>query len=177
MRTLPLAIALSFVVTSAYAADVTDPVNEVMKVTEKNWESNESDWKYLFDTDPLARLYSKRFQSIYKEAAKHPAYDDEDNKGPSDPFGYDVITSSQDGCPLKDVTTTTGPGKSGATDVKVTFKQWACLDDPAMKDTVSEVHFDVIQEDGRPVIDDIHRVGEDETDSLVDEMNSIIKGE
>ncbi len=80
MRTLPLAIAASFLTTAAFAADVTDPVNEVMKVTEKNWESNESDWKYLFDTDPLGRLYSKRFQSIYAEAAKHPAYDDEDNK-------------------------------------------------------------------------------------------------
>ena len=62
-------------------------------------------------------------------------------------------------------------------DVKVTFKQWACIDDAEMKDSVSEVHFDVIEEDGKPVIKDIHRVVENESDSLVEEMQSIAKGE
>jgi len=42
---------------------------------------------------------------------------------------------------------------------------------------VSEVHFDVIEEDGKPVVDDIHRVADGERDSLVEEMQSIAKGE
>lgn len=46
-----------------------------------------------------------------------------------------------------------------------------------MKATVDEVNFDVIEEDGRPVINDIHRVGDEGTDSLREEMATIIKGE
>lgn len=176
MRTLPLALALSLVSTFVSAADVTDPVKEVMKITEDNWNTVDADWKYIFDPEPLARLFSKKFQSAYAEASKHPAYET-DNNQPGDPFGYDVITSSQDGCPLKDNTMTVGPVSKGVTDVKVTFKQWACIDDTEMKDSVSEVHFDVIQENGKPVIDDIHRVTDSERDSLVEEMQVLAKGE
>ncbi len=76
MRTLPLALAFSLVSslgsTLAMAADVTDPVKDVMKTTEDNWNTVDQDWKYIFDPDPLARLFSKRFQSAYTEAAKQP---------------------------------------------------------------------------------------------------------
>jgi hypothetical protein len=176
MRTLPLALAFSLLSSFALAADPMDPVTEVMKVTQDNWNTVDSDWKYIFDADPLARLFSKKFQAAYAEAAKHPAYDTENNQ-PGDPFGYDVITSSQDGCPLQDVTTKAAPGANGMTDVTVTFKQWTCVDDAEVKNTVSEVHFDVIDENGKPVIDDIHRVGDGERDSLLEEMHSIAKGE
>ena len=94
-----------------------------------------------------------------------------------DPFGYDVITSSQDGCPLQELTTKTGPGAAGVTDVTVTFKPWTCVEDMQAKNSVSEVHFDVIDENGKPVIDDIHRVTDGERDSLVEEMQTIAKGE
>ncbi|AYD00885.1 hypothetical protein [Neorhizobium sp. NCHU2750] len=176
MRTLPLALAFSLLSTITMAADVPAPVKEVMKTTEDNWTSADSDFKFIFDPDPLARLFSKNFQSVYAEAAKHPAYETEDGQ-PGDPFGYDVITASQDGCPLKDITMDAAAPVSGKTDVKVTFKQWTCLDDASLKDSVSEVHFDVIDEGGKPVIDDIHRVADGETDSVIEEMQSIAKGE
>jgi hypothetical protein len=176
MRTALLALSLSLVCAAAAAAEPTDPVNEVMKVTQDNWNTVDSDWKYIFDPDPLARLFSKKFQAAYAEAAKHPAYETENNQ-PGDPFGYDVITSSQDGCPLQEVTTKTAPPANGLTDVTVTFKQWTCVDDTEVKNSVSEVHFDVVEEDGKPVIDDIHRVADGERDSLVEEMQSIAKGE
>lgn len=179
MRTLPLALAFSIasaLSTGALAADVPAPVKEVMKITEDNWNTVDSDWKSFFDAEPLARLFSKKFQGAYTEAAKHPAYETENNQ-PGDPFGYDVVTSSQDGCPLKDITTTMAPGKNGSTDVKVTFKQWSCIDDAEIKESVSEVHFDVIQEGGKPVIDDIHRVTDGESDSLIEEMQTIAKGQ
>ncbi|MNE90409.1 hypothetical protein D3C80_1879170 [compost metagenome] len=51
------------------------------------------------------------------------------------------------------------------------------MDETEMKGMVNEVHFDVVEEDGKPVIEDIHRVGDDGTDSLVVEMDGIIKGE
>ncbi|WP_117195668.1 hypothetical protein [Rhizobium terrae] len=176
MRTLPLAIAFSLLSTFASAADATDPVKEVMKVTEDNWNTVDSEWKYIFDADPLSRLFSKKFQSAYAEAAKHPAYDTENNQ-PGDPFGYDVVTSSQDGCPLKEIAIVPSPGKNGMTDVKVTFKMWTCIDEAEVKDSVNELHFDVIQEGGKPVIDDIHRVVDNERDSVIEEMQSIAKGE
>jgi hypothetical protein len=182
MRTLPLALAFSLLSTASLlstvsmAADVPVPVTEVMKITEDNWNSADSDWKFIFDADPLARLFSKRFQSVYAEAAKHPAYDTENNQ-PGDPFGYDVVTASQDGCPLKEITMVPAAPANGKTDVKVTFKQWTCLDDTDLKDSVSEVHFDVIDEAGKPVIDDIHRFADGESDSVVEEMQSIAKGE
>ena len=176
MRILLLALSFSLIGGTLYAADPTDPVKEVMKVTEDNWNSVDTDGKYLFDPDPLGRLYSKKFQAAYAEAAKHPAYETENNQ-PGDPFGYDVITSSQDGCPLQDVTMKAAPGQNGVTDVTVTFKQWTCVDDAEVKNSVSEVHFDVIEENGKPVIDDIHRVMDGQKDSLIEEMQSIAKGE
>jgi len=176
MRTLPLALALSFLSTVSVAAEPVDPVKEVMKVTEENWNSNDSDWKFIFDPDPLARLFSQRFQTAYADAAKHPAYETENNQ-PGDPFGYDVVTASQDGCPLQDIVIAPGVAANGKTDFKVTFKQWTCIDDADLKDTASEVHFDVIDEGGKPVIDDIHRVADGESDSVVEEMQSIAKGE
>ncbi|KQQ37238.1 MULTISPECIES: hypothetical protein [Rhizobium/Agrobacterium group] len=176
MRILPLLSLFTLISTGVLAADVTDPVKAVMKITEDNWNTVDSDWKSLFDPEPIQQNFSKSFQTAYSEASKHPAYETENN-APGDPFGYDVVTSSQDGCPLKDVTIVPAPAANGVSDVKVTFKQWACIDDAEMKDSVSEVHFDVIEEDGKPVIKDIHRVVENESDSLVEEMQSIAKGE
>ncbi|RWX75658.1 hypothetical protein EPK99_18370 [Neorhizobium lilium] len=176
MRTALIALSLSLIGSAAAAADPTDPVKEVLKDTQDNWNTVDSDGKYIFDPDPLSRLYSKKFQTTYAEAAKHPAYDTENNK-PGDPFGYDVITSSQDGCPLQDVTMKAAPAVNGVTDVTVTFKQWTCVDDAEVKNSVTEVHFDVIDENGKPVINDIHRLADGERDSLVEEMESVAKGE
>jgi hypothetical protein len=176
MRNLALALLFSLTAGAAAAADPAEPVNEVMKITQENWDSGESEWKYIFDAEPLARLFSKNFQAAYGEASKHPAYETENNE-PGDPFGYDVVTASQDGCPLQDVKIEPAVPASGKTDVAVTFKQWTCVDDEELKNSVSEVHFDVIEEDGKPVVDDIHRVADGERDSLVEEMQSIAKGE
>lgn len=176
MRTLPLALLFSVVTSISQAADATDPVKEVMRITSENWKSAESDWKFIFDADPLSKLFSKRFQAAYHEAAKHPAYDT-DNGQPGDPFGYDVITNSQDGCPLQDLKIDSKAGQNGATDVGVTFKFWSCIDDPDIKNSIEKVHFDVISEDGRPVIDDIHRYDDDETDSVYKEMQELAKGQ
>lgn len=176
MRIAPLALLLSLASPLIAAADVADPVTEVMKITEDNWNTVDSEWTYIFDPEPLARLFSKRFQAAYAQASTHPAYD-ADNNQPGDPFGYDVVTASQDGCPLKDTTIKTASAIDGVTDVKVTFRQWSCIDDAEIKQSVSEVHFDIIEEGGRPVIDDIHRVADGERDSLLDEMQVIAKGE
>ncbi|MGF9695345.1 hypothetical protein AAIH46_21205 [Rhizobium sp. 0TCS1.26] len=176
MRVLPLALFISMAAFQASAADVTAPVREVMDITKTNWGTVDADWKYIFDPAPLSKLFSKRFQAAYKEAAKHPAYDTENNE-PGDPFGYDVVTNSQDGCPFENLEIAAGPVKDGQTDVKASFKMWTCIDEAEIKNSVSEVHFDVIIEDGTPVIDDIHRAADGERDSVLAEMQSLAKGQ
>ncbi len=176
MRKFLLATAAILIATTASAADPAEPVKKVMDITVKNWSGEADDWKYIFDEDLLTTLFSKAFVAQYREASKKPASDVESgDKG--DPFGYDVVTNSQDGCPLQDVTITPAPPKDGVTDVTVKFKLWACMDEAEMKATVDQVNFDVIEEDGRPVINDIHRVGDEGRDSLLQEMTNIIKGE
>ena len=103
---------------------------------------------------------------------RSPAYETDDG-GPGDPFGYDVVTASQDGCPLEDVNISADPEQGRITSVKVTFKLWRCLDQPELQESVNEVHFDVIAENGRYVIGDIHRVGPSDEDSVLVEMKQL----
>jgi hypothetical protein len=177
MRTFFTATLVFLASSCAFAADATSPVRQVMDITVKNWSGEQEEWKYIFDEDMLNSLFSKRFVETYHQAAKKPAYDTENNE-PGDPFGYDVVTSSQDGCPIQELAIAPAqPKDGGVNDVKVSFKLWSCMDENDMKNMVNEVHFDVIEVNGKPVIDDIHRVGDDGTDSLVVEMDGIIKGE
>lgn len=176
MQKVLLAIAAIFISSNAFAADPAEPVKKVMDITVKNWSGEADDWKYIFDEDLLTTLFSKAFIAQYREASKKPAYEAQaGEKG--DPFGYDVVTNSQDGCPLQDVNISAAPPKDGVSDVTVKFKLWACMDEAEMKATVDQVNFDVIEEDGKPVINDIHRVGDEGRDSVLQEMANIIKGE
>ncbi|MFN7104232.1 MAG: hypothetical protein ACK4N1_16580 [Pseudorhizobium sp.] len=175
MRIVILAAALSLVSSLASAAEPVDPVREVMEVTAGNWSSSESEWRYIFDEEPLQRLYSQRFRAAYVEASKKPAYETDDG-GPGDPFGYDVVTASQDGCPLEDVGIEADGEENDVTTVKVRFKLWRCIDQAELKDTTEEVHFDVVAENGSYVIDDIHRVSSGERDSVLEEMKQLAVG-
>ena len=174
MKISSLALILALATTLPAAAQaVDDPVKAVMDTASALWSESDSDTPPVdyFDEKNLSTLYSKSFAEAYREAAKYPVYDEG-----SGPFGYDVITNGQDGCPLKDIAIEKGAEKDGMTDVKVTFKLWTCVeDDPKMKEEVSEVHFDVINEDGKPVINDIHRMVDGKQDSLVAEMKDIVR--
>jgi hypothetical protein len=168
------ALAAALLVTIAFpalAADPQDPVKSIMDLAVALWSDDPKvEGQDYFDKARLETLYSKTFAAAYREAAKHPLYDEA-----SGPFGYDVITNGQDGCPLKEVNVANQGEKAGVTDIKVTFKLWTCYDDDPNKDAVSEVHFDVIKEDGKPVISDIHRITDGKPDSLLKEMQDIAK--
>lgn len=174
VRNLACALLLLFpAATSALAQAAADPVKNVMTLAEGLWSDDPKvEGQDYFDKDRLDALYSKRFAEAYRAAAKFPIYDDA-----SGPFGYDVITNGQDGCPLKDVSITPGAEANGVTDVTVTFKLWTCVDDGSVdKDSVNEVHFSVITEDSKPVIDDIRRKDDEgKLDSLMTEMQDIVK--
>jgi len=117
-----------------------------------------------FDKDHIG-LFSKGFIAAYDEARKYSYLED------GGVFEYDVITNSQEGCPLKDISIAPGPDAAGASKVEVTFKLMACYQD----ETVSEVHFKVVTERGKPVISDIDRIVDGKPVSLMDEMKDIAK--
>ncbi|WP_137158176.1 hypothetical protein [Rhizobium sp. FKL33] len=174
VRKFACALVLLFpLATSTLAQTATDPVKNLMDLAQGLWSDDPKvEGQDYFDASRLDALYSKRFADAYRAAAKFPIYDDA-----SGPFGYDVITNGQDGCPLKDVAIAPGADANGVTDVKVTFKLWTCVDDGSVdKNSVNEVHFSVITENGRPVIDDIRRKDDEgKLDSLMTEMQDIAK--
>ena len=180
MRPVIFFLAASLLAASAPAfaesPDPVAPVKEVMDVTVANWSDNVEEWKSIFEGDRLNRLYTKEIVDLYKKASEKAAKVFESDE-PVDPFDYDVVTNSQDGCPLQDVKISLVGEKDGIADVLATFKLWTCEDNADTKNTVSEVHFDVVTEDGRAVIKDIHHIVDGERDSVVDEMQSILKAE
>ena len=165
-------LAATAIAGSAFAASPEEPVKVVMDLATALWSDDPAaEGKDYFDEHNLGSLYSKKFVDAYRAAAKFPVYDES-----ATPFGYDVITNGQDGCPLKDVKIEPGATTLAITDVKVTFKLWTCVTDGSVnKDELSEVHFTVVEEGGKPVIDDIHRVTDGKQDSLIKEMQDIVK--
>ncbi|TLX09336.1 hypothetical protein [Rhizobium sp. MHM7A] len=138
------------------AADAAEPVKEIMEDTQKNWASDVNDWIDIFEESMLARLYSKDFGDKYKAAAQNPAADED---GIS-PFDYDVIVNGQDACPLQDLSIESGQPANNATEVTVKFKAATCMEGAPNKDDFTTVRFEVIEENGKSVIDDIMVHGE-----------------
>ena len=158
MRALMLASIFSLTAfASALAADMTAPVKAVMDITAGNWAEGDADYRDLFDDAQLGRLYSKDFIEKYRAAAKFPAFDE----GTS-PFDYDVITGGQDGCPLKDIKIEQKGQDGAATEVDASFKNRTCFGDEPENQQAATVKFMVVEEGGKPVIDDIRTQGGDD---------------
>lgn len=159
---LALAAMLATSPLSALAQSAIDPVNRVMAVAEARWRGPDTTDGYF---DRLERDFSAGFSKLYREAQKYPVFEGSDY-----PFDYDVITSSQDGCPLEDVKISpTGDAKGNGV-VAVSFRLWGCVPDGEDRTKISELKFDVVTENGKPVIADIHRLSEGKWDSLAAEM-------
>jgi hypothetical protein len=171
MKKTALVILAALMPMGAHAASAEDPVKRVMDITVSRLKPEGAVSDY-FEKRYLNADYSKAFVAVYHRAEKYPAYDD----GSSNPFDYDVITSSQDGCPLKDLKIAKGGERNGVTTVDVSFRLWDCAETAAEKARISEVKFDVVMEKGKPRINDIHRKDEDgKWNSLVGEMEDNIK--
>jgi hypothetical protein len=169
---LAVFLSLSLSAVPAAAADVTTPVKEVMDATVSNWAGGDSDWQDIFDESKLDERYSKDLITKYKAAAQFPAADED---GIS-PFDYDVIVGGQDACPLQDLNIAAQAPKSETTEVVATFKTLACQGSDANSQAVTTVRFEVIQEAGKPVIDDIVTVDEGgQSNSLKSVMQDIVK--
>jgi hypothetical protein len=173
VRVLLIAALMAFCSAGAAAADPADPVRKVMGIAERTWSDPPATEEYYFDTANLDTLYSKGFVEAFRIAEKNPAIPVEDGGEAGYLFDYDVITSSQDGCPLKDLQIKAGAEAGGRTEVDVSFRLWDCLPDAEERNKVSEIRFMVVMENGKPVIDDILRIEEGEGSSLVEEMREM----
>ncbi|SER46361.1 hypothetical protein [Rhizobium sp. NFR03] len=153
-RTL-LFILFALAGTAALAADATAPVKEIMTEAQNGWSENPvGEPRDYFDDERLGRIYSQDFVRVYKDATRFPAFEDGDS-----PLDYDPIVSGQDSCSLKDLKIVPATPATGHTDVAVTFDNISCLEDPGDRKP-AELHFIVVEEKGRAVIDDILRGGE-----------------
>jgi hypothetical protein len=170
MKKIALIALIALLPLSAHAASPADPVQRIIDIAKAVWANtdNKNTPDYF---DQLDRDFSKSFAKVYREATKYPALDGSDS-----PFDYDVITSSQDGCPLEDIGVKSEDEKDGMTVVDARFRLMGCSGDAAQKARFNELKFDVVTEDGKPVINDIHRKTDDgKWDSLVAEMKEDIK--
>ena len=165
-------LQFSFGANMALAADATAPVKVIMDATVSNWAGGDSDWQDIFDDSKLKDLYSKDFAAKYQAAAQFPAADED---GIS-PFDYDVIVNAQDACPLEDMKLTGLPPKGDVTEVLATFKKATCMGSDADYQKTTTVRFEVIQEAGRPVIDDIITIDDNGSpSSLKSVMQDLVK--
>ena len=168
MKTLALTLLIMVLPVAASAQSAADPVNRIMDVATGIWATNEGSSVGYFDN--IDRDFSKSFADTYRENTKYPAYDEGDT-----PFDYDVITSSQDGCPFKDVKISPPGDKDGTSVVDVRFKLWTCAPDAESQAKVNQLKFDVVTEGGKPVISDVHRLSDGKWDSLLAEMKENIE--
>ncbi len=165
-------LQFSFGANMALAADATAPVKVIMDATVSNWAGGDSDWQDIFDESKLKDVYSKDFAAKYQAAAQFPAADED---GIS-PFDYDVIVNAQDACPLEDMKLAGQPPKGDVTEVLATFKKSTCMGSDADYQKTTTVRFEVIQEAGKPVIDDIITIDDNgNPSSLKSVMQDLVK--
>jgi hypothetical protein len=175
MRRLALVLLLTTASQPAHA-DMLAPVKAVMETAKALWSENPPEDAQYFSKAQLETLYSDQFVQAFAAASKNPPFGLEEGETEGYPFDYDVVTYSQDGCPLEDLKLAEPVQSKAGSLVKVTFRLWGCSEDATEKATINEVHFVVIEEGGRPVIADIKRIFEGEELSLIEEMQDIAKG-
>lgn len=154
----------------ALAADVTEPVRAVMAAAEANWSQTPGEFQDYFSPERLGSLYSEAFADLYRKAADTPFA-----KEMGTPFDWDVIVNGQDGCPLKNLSVAAAGQDGPATLVVARFQGLTCFGAEAEYQAFQETTFRVVQEGGRPVIDDIVHVMDGERMSLKAQMDAIIK--
>ncbi|MCZ4273850.1 lysozyme inhibitor LprI family protein [Maritalea porphyrae] len=141
------------VVQEKSSLDVTSPAREILDLANAHLSGQSSE--SYFSNDRIDRLYSAGFVEKYKKAAASMAA-----KGYSVVFDYDVIIQAQDGCPLENLSLKTFPKSGQTTIVMATFQSKACWDNSEQNQAYSEVRFEILEQNGRAVINDIYVVVE-----------------
>lgn len=165
---VPLFLALSGI--GAHAADVTEPVKEIIDTVAGNWKADNPTAEDIFSEDRLGRLFSADFAKVYREASKHPAYDLPEGQTTGSPFDYDPIAGGQDGCAFENIRVQ----DDGEGQVTALFNNRKCMGDDAANSQDTVLIFHVLTENGHPVVDDMFRVVDGNSgNSLKDELKGI----
>lgn len=136
----------------AAAFDPSVPVREVMRLDAKG------DTLAYFSEERLATLYSQDLVGFYNRAARTPLAQQMGGRV----FDYDFIIGGQDHCPLQNISFQSEQAFQTSWDVTVQFQSEACWGNQE----TTKVVFLVVEENGRPVIDDIFAYHDGETDVL-----------
>jgi len=157
---LALGLLLASVAPISAASDVTAPVREVIEAAARGWDETVDEPPVeVFSADHLQRLFSKEFAEAFMAASKNPPHDPPEGETTGFPFDYDPIAQGQDGCPFENIRIE----DDGDGQVTALFNNRSCFGEgPEYKaDTVLIFH--VIEENGRPVIDDFFSVIDGQT--------------
>lgn len=169
VRTLAALAALVLgTATAALAADMAAPVRALMTAAEANWADPPQDYQDYFSDERLASLYSADLAARYRKAADTPFA-----KEMGTPLDWDVVVNGQDGCPLKEISVAASGQERGATRVVARFRGLTCFGPDAEYQGFQEAHFLVVEEGGRPVIDDIVTPMDGEPQSLKAQLDAI----
>lgn len=155
-------------ITPVRAADVIAPVRALMTAAEANWADTPQEYQDYFSEERLASLYSADLAARYRKAADTPFA-----KEIGTPLDWDVVVNGQDGCPLKEISIAAAGQERGATRVVARFRGLTCFGPDAEYQGFQEAHFLVIEEGGRPVIDDIVTPMDGEAQSLKAQLDII----
>lgn len=169
VRTLAALAALILgTATPALAADMTAPVRALMTAAEANWADPPQDYQDYFSEERLASFYSTDLAARYRKAAETPYA-----KEVGTPLDWDVVVNGQDGCPLQELSVAAAGQEGAATRVVARFRGLTCFGPDAEYQGFQEAHFLVIEEGGRPVIDDIVTPMDGEPQSLKAQLDII----
>lgn len=165
---LALGTAAGTAATPVLAADMAAPVRAVIAAAEANWADPPQDFQDYFSEERLASLYSADLAARYRKAADTPFA-----REMGTPLDWDVVVNAQDGCPLKDVTVAQAGQEGAATRIVARFRALTCFGTDAEYQGFQEAHFLVVEEGGRPVIDDIVTPLDGEAQSLKAQLDAI----
>lgn len=153
--TLFLALSLVMPATLHAASDVTSPVREVIEAAARGWdETIEEPAEEVFSADRLQRVFSTDFARAFDGASKNPPHDPPEGETTGFPFDYDPIAQGQDGCPFENIRIE----DDGDGQVTALFNNRSCFGEGPEYEADTVLIFHVIEENGRPVIDDFFPV-------------------
>jgi hypothetical protein len=163
-----LAALLVGAASPAFAVDVTGPVRELMKAAATNWSEEGGDEDYTSE-DRMSRLYAPSMASIIEEAVGHASRQNKETV-----LGYDMLTGSDDGCPLQGLKITQKKPEADFIPVFVEFKPFTCLKANPKQNMLMQVLFMMGEYDGVYKIDEIFRtVKGNEVISVSDEFSAV----
>jgi hypothetical protein len=159
-----LALSLGAPVALHAASDVTSPVREVVETAARGWDETVDEAPVeVFSADNLRRLFSKEFAEAFMAASKNPPHDPPEGETTGFPFDYDPIAQGQDGCPFENIRIE----DDGDGQVTALFNNRSCFGDGPEYEADTVLIFHVIEESGRPVIDDFFPVADGQTGSSI----------